>query len=309
MKKLAPIVGLLLLASLASAQTAKILTGPFDEALAQAKRQNKLILLDFFSSGWGACKLLVQQFYNNPKYADFLNNNFIVYRASRGDKIGDTIYEKFNIQGTPTELFVDKDGKEVDWIVGYGPPADKFLEKIKKVLSGEETFKALSARYAKEPTNVEVLFKLGQKYSSRFTPEMTAKGKELYKKVIALDPEGKAGSYTDDYLKAQIPYTQGAEYELGQASAFDHKPDPAPLQAFIKKYPTSALVKNAYSYLAYYYGSQAPKAEATKFFEEYTAKYPEDRNVIGSYVERIIKDKEPVDKGITLAEKLKELAG
>lgn len=138
---------------------------------------------------------------------------------------------------------------------------------------------------------------------------MTAKGKELYKKVIALDPEGKAGSYTDDYLKAQIPYTQGAEYELGQASAFDRKPDPAPLQAFIKKYPTSALVKNAYSYLAYYYGSQAPKAEATKFFEEYTAKYPEDRNVIGSYVERIIKDKEPVDKGITLAEKLKELAG
>jgi tetratricopeptide (TPR) repeat protein len=138
---------------------------------------------------------------------------------------------------------------------------------------------------------------------------MTAKGKELYKKVIALDPEGKAGSYTDDYLKAQIPYTQGAEYELGQASAFDRKPDPAPLQAFIKKYPTSALVKNAYSYLAYYYGSQAPKAEATKFFEEYTAKYPEDRNVIGSYVERIIKDKEPVDKGLALAEKLKDLAG
>jgi hypothetical protein len=51
MKKLAPIVGLLLLVSLASAQTAKILTGPFDEALAQAKKQNKLILLDFFSSG------------------------------------------------------------------------------------------------------------------------------------------------------------------------------------------------------------------------------------------------------------------
>lgn len=176
-------------------------------------------------------------------------------------------------------------------------------------MSGEETFKALSARYAKEPTNVEVLFKLGQKYGSRFTPEMTAKGKELFKKVIALDPEGKAGSYTDDYLKAQIPYTEGAEFELAQASAFGRKPDPAPLQAFIKKYPTSAMVKNAYSYLAYYYGSQAPKAEATKFFEEYTAKFPDDRNVIGSYVERIIKDKEPIDKGIALAEKLKELAG
>jgi hypothetical protein len=51
MKKLTAIAGLLLIASLASAQTAKVLTGPFDEALAQGKKQNKLILIDFFSSG------------------------------------------------------------------------------------------------------------------------------------------------------------------------------------------------------------------------------------------------------------------
>jgi len=51
MKKLTAVAGLLLIASLAPAQTAKVLTGPFDEALAQAKKENKLILIDFFSSG------------------------------------------------------------------------------------------------------------------------------------------------------------------------------------------------------------------------------------------------------------------
>jgi hypothetical protein len=51
MKKLTAIAGLLLIASFATAQTAKIMSGPFDEALAQAKKQNKLILVDFFSSG------------------------------------------------------------------------------------------------------------------------------------------------------------------------------------------------------------------------------------------------------------------
>ncbi len=51
MKKMTAVAGLLLLASLASAQTARILSGPFDEALAQAKKTNKLILIDFFSSG------------------------------------------------------------------------------------------------------------------------------------------------------------------------------------------------------------------------------------------------------------------
>jgi len=51
MKKLAGIAGLLLVASFAAAQTATVLSGPFEEALAQAQKQNKLILLDFYSSG------------------------------------------------------------------------------------------------------------------------------------------------------------------------------------------------------------------------------------------------------------------
>ena len=51
MKKLTAIAGLLLIASFDTAQTAKIMSGPFDEALAQAKKENKLILVDFFSSG------------------------------------------------------------------------------------------------------------------------------------------------------------------------------------------------------------------------------------------------------------------
>jgi hypothetical protein len=51
MKKYAAIAGLLLVASFAAAQTATVLTGPFEEALAQAQKQNKLILIDFFSSG------------------------------------------------------------------------------------------------------------------------------------------------------------------------------------------------------------------------------------------------------------------
>jgi hypothetical protein len=51
MKKITAFAGLLLIASLAAAQTAKFMSGPLDEALAQAKKENKLVLIDFFSSG------------------------------------------------------------------------------------------------------------------------------------------------------------------------------------------------------------------------------------------------------------------
>jgi hypothetical protein len=51
MKKLTALAGLLLVATFAAAQTATVLSGPFDEALAKAKKENKLILVDFYSSG------------------------------------------------------------------------------------------------------------------------------------------------------------------------------------------------------------------------------------------------------------------
>jgi hypothetical protein len=96
---------------------------------------------------------------------------------------------------------------------------------------------------------------------------------------------------------------------LGQTAAQGRKPDPAPLRAFIKKYPESKLVKGAYDSLAYYYGYQAGKEDAAKFFEEYTTKFPDDKEALASYVQRIIKDKGPVDKGLALAEKLTDLTG
>jgi len=124
-----------------------------------------------------------------------------------------------------------------------------------------------------------------------------------------MDLEGRTGSYYDEYHKANISYSEAAEYALGQTAARGRKPDPAPLRAFIAKHPTSALVKDAYSSLSYYYGTQATKEDAAKFFDEARAKFPEDKNLIATYIERIVRDKEPVDKGIAIAEKLKEKIG
>jgi len=135
---------------------------------------------------------------------------------------------------------------------------------------------------------------------------MEARAKELYEKVITMDLGGRTGSYYDENVKATISYVEAAEFALAQTATFSRKPDPAPLQAFIKKYPSSKFIKDAYSYLSYYYRQMAPKEDAVKFFEEYTAKFPEDKNAVRAYIQRIIKDKDPLDKGIALAEKLRE---
>ncbi|MGB8960075.1 MAG: tetratricopeptide repeat protein [Candidatus Aminicenantales bacterium] len=138
---------------------------------------------------------------------------------------------------------------------------------------------------------------------------MTAKSKELYQKVLTLNLDGQTGSYYDEDYRATIPYKEAAEFALAQSSAFSNKPDPAPLRAFIEKHPTSRFIENAYSYLGYYYGQTAAKEDADKFFEDYMAKFPENKDAVRSFIRRIIKDKDPLDKGVALAEKLEALGG
>ncbi len=118
-------------------------------------------------------------------------------------------------------MAIGSDGSEVDWLVGYSPPPDNFLKKLEQTLKGIDTFKSLSERYAKEPKNVEVVFKLAQKYDRKYDEK---KALELYQKVIAIDPEGKMG--TTDYSEEKVTYTEYAEFPIGTMKVFSRESDP-----------------------------------------------------------------------------------
>ncbi|MFQ6037061.1 MAG: hypothetical protein ACE5LV_00430 [Candidatus Aminicenantales bacterium] len=212
------------------------------------------------------------------------------------------MYKRFNIRATPTVMLLDKDGSEVDWHVGYGPPPEKFLERLEKSVQGIDTFKALSARFAQEPENVEVVFKLARKYDRRYDQP---KALELYRKVLELDPDGSKG--TTEYEGEAVTFTEYAEYAIGAIQVFGAKRDPEPLKAFIKAHPESPLVKSAYQRLSSYYRFSGPKEEARAFFEEYTSRYGDDPYALSDYVARILRDKENLDRGIELAETIKEI--
>ncbi len=109
-------------------------------------------------------------------------------RADNADKAGSALFKRFAISATPTILFLDAAGADVDWIVGYDPPADVFHEKILKIPAGIDTYKSLAAAYAKNPKDVPTVFKLAMKWGDRYDE---AKAKELFQAVVALDPQGQ----------------------------------------------------------------------------------------------------------------------
>jgi tetratricopeptide (TPR) repeat protein len=226
-----------------------------------------------------------------------------MFRADRAEKIGQDTFKKFGIRGTPTVMIFGPDGSEIDWHVGYGPPPEKFHAQVEKSVKGEETFKYYSGLYAKEPKNINAVFNLARKYDRRYIED---KATALYKEVLAIDPDGKLG--TTEYGKERVTYTQYAEFQIAAMQAgFGEKSDPGPLKAFIKKYPESSIVKAAYQRLSYSFRSPRASEEAAKFFEEYVGRYPNDPQVISSYVGYIIRTKSNLDRGIELGDKINEL--
>jgi len=161
----------------------------------------------------------------------------------------------------------------------------------------------LQAAYAKNAKDVAAAFGIARKWAGRYD---APKAEEKYKEVIALDPEGKAGSYTDPETQITAPYVEYAKYSIVMAASRGAKPDMAPVKAFIAENPRSPLAKEAYRRGSNFYSRQ-PKAEADKFFAEYTAAYPDDPEALVSWLRRIVRDKGPMDKGAELVARLRGL--
>jgi tetratricopeptide (TPR) repeat protein len=232
-----------------------------------------------------------------------------MFRADGNEKLGDQLFKKFNIVGTPTVMTLDGDGNEVDWVLGYGPPPEKFQAKMEAMVAGTDTYRSLSQAFTKNPKDPVAAFKLARKWAQRINE---AKAEEFYRAVIALDPEGKSGTHTDDYYKTTATYTEFAEYALGGSSLSPDSSNkargPEPMKAFILKYPKSQLLKQAYGRLSeYYFASAASKAEAAAFYADYTSKFPEDPEILDAWLTRITRDKENFEKGAELADRIQFL--
>lgn len=136
-------------------------------------------------------------------------------------------------------MFLDKNGSETDWIFGFVPPIKGLFIKIKESLQGIDTVRSLEDRIAAVPDDVEALCKLGAKQlNRRLTMSMS---RDLFNQVLKLDPEGKQGTFSPDWVAGKVTYAEYAVYALAYLATLKPTQDPRPMVAFLVKYPKSAL--------------------------------------------------------------------
>ena len=115
----------------------------YDKALAQAKADKKLVLLDFTGSDWcGWCIKLDKEVFSQTEFADYAKKNLVLVELdfprskeqSKELKAQNTkLQGEFKIQGYPTIIVLNADGKKVGEL-GYQPGGPKaFIAELDKL--------------------------------------------------------------------------------------------------------------------------------------------------------------------------------
>ena len=89
------------------------------KALQEAKKQNKLIFLDAYTSWCGPCRMLKQNTFPDKAVGEFFNKNFINVALDMEQGDGVAVAEKYQVNAYPTLIIADADGNIVTYTKGY----------------------------------------------------------------------------------------------------------------------------------------------------------------------------------------------
>jgi thioredoxin-related protein len=110
------------------------------KALAKAKAENKKVLLDFTGSDWcGWCIKFNKEVLSKPEFIEYAAKNLVLVEVDSPKKqlpanlkkANESLKSKYNVNGFPTFVVLNSQGKEVGRQEGYakgGPSA--FIAKL-----------------------------------------------------------------------------------------------------------------------------------------------------------------------------------
>ncbi len=134
----------LILAGLLSSSLAKEgWTENFEKGIATAKAEKKVALVDFTGSDWcGWCIKLDKEVFSQPKFKEYAAKNLVLVEIDfpqtktvpKEQKAqNDALAKKYSIEGYPTVVVLDPEGKQIGQL-GYtrGGP-DAFIAELEKL--------------------------------------------------------------------------------------------------------------------------------------------------------------------------------
>ncbi len=189
----------------------------FNEALAQAKAEKKMVFMDCYTSWCGPCKNMTNNVFPQKTAGDYFNPRFVCVKYDMEKGEGKELANKFEVHAYPTFIIFRPDGTIQHRVVG-GDELETFIQRIERGLNEKTSLPYLSERYERGKMNKQELMtykeilseagedeKAGKVYNkllSRLTDKDKVK-KEFW--PIYEDESCQIGSPVFDFLLANLP--------------------------------------------------------------------------------------------------------
>ena len=118
----------------------------FKDLLAIAKKENRLLFLDAYTTWCGPCKMMAKNVFPQESVGDFYNANFINSKIDMEKGEGIELAKKYNVRAYPTYLFINGDGEVIHRVTSYYD-APEFIEVGKDAIDPTKQMGALKKKF------------------------------------------------------------------------------------------------------------------------------------------------------------------
>jgi len=205
--------------------------GSWAEIKAQAKKENKLIFLDFYTVWCAPCKKMAMEVFPLPEAGEFFNKHFINVKVDAEKGEGIMLANTYVPAGYPTLIFTDADGKQLYRTTG-AETAQELIKYGKLALNPQDDYERLKAKYAKNELGKDDLF--------RYMIIVKAKGNattinEVFDRYFGLI--NKPGKQAFEMMKEYVNNSNSSAFKYLQAhrNDFYRQVGKDEVDAFMKK--------------------------------------------------------------------------
>ena len=156
MRKLLISLSLMLVSGSVFAKGMDFFHGTFDEALAKAKQQDKLLFVDVYTDWCGPCKVMSKDVFPKDEVGAFYNAEFINYKLDAEKGEGPDVTERYPVAGYPTFWYIDGSGELVHRAAG-GMDQKIFIELGREALGEGMSYEDMQAKYTTGDRDVKLV--------------------------------------------------------------------------------------------------------------------------------------------------------
>jgi thioredoxin-related protein len=167
-----------------------------DEALAEAEKTGKIIMINVHADHCHACHDMDDALWQSPD-GGALADGLIALQIDSTTPEGQELNRRYPVTGLPLVLFISPEGKEIDRVVGY-TSNHTFLAEAEPLKTGYDPLPDLEAALAAKPDSLLLIMPVFERYLFRLRD---AEAESPLTRILELDSQNRYRQSTKALIK------------------------------------------------------------------------------------------------------------